>query len=388
MSGIDESDHSPEQPGPLTVAGDSDRLVTADNEDARFESHRRLWIGLTSIACLTVASIVAAGFIIKPGYVALVPGSVRATEPLVVVDGTTTYPSSGEVFYTTVKLRQDISWWEYLVTKQNDDAELVEEEQILGDQTSDELEQQNLVMMTDSKDVAVAVALNKLGYHTISSDGVHIVEIVPGSSADGHLEVGDVVVAMDGVPTVAAIDLVNAIGDRRVGTEVVISVERGDDVIDIPITLGQRADGSPGAFLGVGPVDRIQIVDTAPFAVDIDSGTVGGPSAGLAFTLAILDSLTEGDLEGGHQVAVTGTISPTGAVGAIGGIMQKVAAVVDTDAEIFIVPLAQGEDELARVRERAGDDFQIFPVETLDEALDVLASFGGNVDSITNYEAS
>ena len=128
-------------------------------------------------------------------------------------------------------------------------------------------------------------------------------------------------------------------------------------------------------------------MQTAPFEVDIESGSVGGPSAGLAFTLAVLDALTEGDLQGGQKIAVTGTISPTGAVGAIGGIMQKVAAVVAADTDIFIVPAAQGEDELARVRERAGDDVDIYPVATLDEALEILASLGGNVESIANHDA-
>ncbi len=387
MSGTNERNRQTDHDAGHTVAADEVAAAAASTESESDKASRRLWIGLTTIAFFTSATIVALGFILKPGYVALVPGTVRETEPLIQVEGAESFASEGEVFYTTVRLKQDLSWWEYLFTKQNSDAALVEEEFILGDRSGEELIQQNLVMMTDSKDVAIAVALNRLGYDTISSDGVHIVEVVPGSSAAGGLEVGDVVIGLDGKPMVAAIDLVNAIGERSIGTDVVLSVERGDEILDITLTLGQRDDGTPGAFLGVAPIDRIDIVQTAPFEVDIQSGSVGGPSAGLAFTLAVLDALTEGDLTGGHEVAVTGTISPTGAVGSIGGIMQKIAAVVDTDAEVFIVPAAQGEEELARVRARAGDDVEVYPVANLDEALDVLKSLGGNVESIAEYQS-
>lgn len=373
---------------PSTLASNSETEKASVDRVRPSGLPKQLWLGLGAVSVLTVGSLVAAGFLIKPGYVALIPGSVRPTEDLVVVQGADSFESEGEVYYTTVRLKQDLSWWEYKILGFDDDANIVVEEQILGDRTSEQMLEENRLLMTDSKDVAVAVALNRLGYSTITSDGVQIVQIVEGASADGTLELGDVIIGLDGEPMGAAIDLVNAIGDREPGVEVVLTVERGGDVVDVLVTLGGRDEDPDSPFLGVAPIDRIHLADQMPIDVDIDSGSVGGPSAGLAFTLAILDSLTPGDLAGGHDVAVTGTISPTGAVGQIGGILQKAAGVADSGADVFLVPLAQGEDEIAGVRERLGDDVEVIPVASLDEALEALGRLGGNVESVDNFDAS
>ena len=109
---------------------------------------------------------------------------------------------------------------------------------------------------------------------------------------------------------------------------------------------------------------------------------VGGPSAGLAFTLAILDQLTPGELTGGAQVAVTGTIGIDGSVGAVGGVPQKTAAVRDLGIEYFIVPTALGEEQIADLEERAGDALEIIPVATLDEALCVSSWLSRNADGL------
>jgi Lon-like protease len=112
--------------------------------------------------------------------------------------------------------------------------------------------------------------------------------------------------------------------------------------------------------------------------VQIDTGDVGGPSAGLAFTLAILDDLTPGDLTGGHDIAATGTIASDGTVGPVGGTGQKAAAVRAKDAELFLVPRADYKDAVAH----AGKDLEVVPVDDLDDALDALADLGGNVDEL------
>ena len=116
-----------------------------------------------------------------------------------------------------------------------------------------------------------------------------------------------------------------------------------------------------------------------PFQVDIDSGQIGGPSAGLAFTLALLDRLTPGSLSGGVEVAATGTISPGGSVGPIGGLKQKTIAVLRTGAKVFLVPTS----EVAEAEEAAkGTDLKIVGVATLDEALAQLAALGGNATQL------
>jgi Lon-like protease len=115
-----------------------------------------------------------------------------------------------------------------------------------------------------------------------------------------------------------------------------------------------------------------------PVDVSIDSGTVGGPSAGLAFALAVLDVLTPGELTGGHRVAVTGTMNLDGTVGPIGGGAQKAITVRDSGYEVFLVP----EAEVEEVREAVGDDVEVVGVRTLEDALRALGSLGGNAGSL------
>ncbi len=338
---------------------------------------------------LVIAFIVGAGFMFKTDYVALVPGSARDTEPLVSVIGTTDYPSEGELLFTTVRLRQFPSLWEYLWISLDDDSELLPADQVLGDRSVEENREVNLQLMTDSKDIAEAVALEALGYDIIASNGVLIIEIVEGSAAEGNFEPGDVVRSIDGVMLASANDLVETLADRAPGDEVVFTVQPfgSTELEDRTVALGPREDDPDRAFLGVGPTDQIEFLDVdTGFELDIDSGAVGGPSAGLAFTLAILDQLTPGELTGGTRVAITGTINIDGSVGPVGGVEQKTASVRDMGIEYFIVPAALGEERIADLERRAGDSLEIIPVANLDEALAVLDRLGGDVQALQDFD--
>jgi PDZ domain-containing protein len=113
---------------------------------------------------------------------------------------------------------------------------------------------------------------------------------------------------------------------------------------------------------------------TLPFDITVDVGAIGGPSAGLALTLAILDILSGGDLTGGHAVAATGTIELDGTVGNVGGVAQKALAVRRAGATVFFVPA----DQLEEAQSEAGA-LRLFPVRTLQQALDDLQTLGGRV---------
>jgi PDZ domain-containing protein len=115
-----------------------------------------------------------------------------------------------------------------------------------------------------------------------------------------------------------------------------------------------------------------------PFDVEIDTAQVGGPSAGLALTLSIIDKLTEGELTGGLRVATTGTIDIDGTVGPIGGIQQKAHAVRRAGIDVFIVP----EDDAETAREVLGDSAEVIGVRTLDEAIDALGRLGGQTEAL------
>ena len=142
-------------------------------------------------------------------------------------------------------------------------------------------------------------------------------------------------------------------------------------------TLAARSDDRARSFLGVTLRTR-QRDYALPFEVTIDSGRVGGPSAGLEFALSIVDQLTPGELTGGRRVAVTGTIELDGSVGPVGGVPQKAVTVTRSGAMLFLVPTAQVED----ARSKAGTGIEVVGVDTLDDAIRELGARGGDISGI------
>ncbi len=341
-----------------------------------------MMVGFSFIFLLGVVS--AVGFFVRPAYVAIVPGSVRDTEPLVMVDGAATYPSDGEIDYTTIRLQQDMDLWTYLYTKWRGEGEFIDRDTYFGSLTPDENREINLERMTSAKDTAIAVALDELGFDTISDAGVVVAQLVEDSPAIGVLEPGDVLSSINGEPITSDVQLVERLSGYGPGDVATFEVTRGAAPEQIAITLGERPDGGEAGFIGIVPATLADISDP-PFEIDIDSGSVGGPSAGLAFTLAILEELTPGELTGGVKVAVTGTIGIDGTVGPIGGIEQKAVAVRKSGAAYFLVPASQRPEELEIVRERVGDGVQVIEVESLDAALEALESIGGDVEAVEEF---
>ncbi|MFW2384148.1 MAG: PDZ domain-containing protein [Acidimicrobiales bacterium] len=351
---------------------------------------RRLMKITAAVIILMMIIGIAAGFLFRTNYVAFVPGSSRDTEPFLTVSGITDYPSDGELHLTTVRVRDRVSLWGYLWYQIDDDAELVQREQVFGTRTSEENREINLERMASSKDLAAAVALERLGYDTIVSDGVFVLETVENTPAAEVLERGDVIVSLQGEEVVSPSQLVEAIGGRAPGDFITIGVERATtgQVEEIQVTLIERDDDASRAFLGVATSERVDLDLDVGFDVELGSDNIGGPSAGLAFTLAVLDQLTPGELTGGERVAVTGTIQVDGSVGSVGGVEQKAAAVRDEGVKVFIVPTALEEPAIERVREAAGDGVQVLPVDDLEDALDALAGLGGDVNAIEEFAAA
>ncbi|MGH1490817.1 MAG: YlbL family protein [Acidimicrobiales bacterium] len=374
---------------PATPAEHDHPPVIAPYRAAELQS-RRLWLWSAGFVGATLVAAVLGGLLLKVPYVALVPGSAKDTEPLLAISGVDEFPSEGELLFTTVRVRQRPNLWEYLWLKSNDDATVLPEEDILGGRTPEENREFNLSVMNDSKQIAVAVALEELGYDAVKTDAVVVQQLVPEAPAEQVLVLGDSILAIDGQPTTNTGQLVELLSGRQPGDEVALSVERfGEtELREISVVLDANPERPDDGFLGIQPADRPQYLSDFGFSVAIDSGSVGGPSAGLAFTLAVLDQLTEGELTGGMQIAVTGTISASGDVGPVGGVLQKTAAVSGLGADVFIIPARLGEAELDAIAERAGDDLKIIPVNTLEEALDALAGLGGDIGAVDEYAAA
>jgi Lon-like protease len=327
-------------------------------------------------AVLLTAFLLGAAFVPLPYYLYR-PGSVRDTEPLIEVEGTRVYPSDGSIGYTTVSLRQATllglaqGWLD-------DDVDVFDRDRVLQGRDVDENREVNLQMMSDSKQVATQVALERLGYDVEMTVGQAVVEVTPDMPADGRLEVGDIITAVDGESFDDGEDLTRLLGDDAPGSTITATVQTSAGTQrDVELALAPSPTDPERGVMGVRVMEIVLAYDF-PVDVTIDTGDVGGPSAGLAFTLALLDDLTPGDLTGGDDVAVTGTIAGDGSVGPVGGTGQKAAAVRDEGIDLFLVPTADYEAAVAR----AGDDLEVVAVDTIDEALAALGERGGNVDEL------
>src|SRR3954470_15442919 len=327
----------------------------------------RRWVAptLLVVATLLVAGLLASSFVTIP-YYAIAPGSARRVDDLVrVSDQSKVYPHKGDVLFTTVsEYRARVvdaihSWFDH-------DIQLISQKRILGDAQTNQLNQINLQEMTDSKQVAVAVALRRIGAKEQGS-GTLVTSVGQNVAASGHLQPGDVITSINGVPTPLsqnAVDAIHSLKPGATGTLVVRGPGSAADRTET-FTLGANPQTPEVAYVGVTLATKDDHFDV-PYTVTIDSGSIGGPSAGLAFTLEVIDSLTPGELTGGHQVAVTGTIEADGSVGPIGGIAQKTAAVRAAGARYFLVPA----DEYDVAKAHAGSNLQIVKVTTLEQALD------------------
>ena len=329
---------------------------------------------------LLVSTVVGAALVPTP-YVAMRPGQVWPTSDHIEVHGAPSFPPTESVAFTTVKTGT-ATLLEALVGWLDPDTDVVPEELVRGDRSEEENRRYNAALMDESKQVATAVALEVLGEDVdVTTDGA-IVRVIPeGTPAAEVLEQDDVIVAVDG----EAIDEPGELGELLQpggpGTEHVLTVERppgSDQRVDVPITTIAAPDDPERAIIGVAGVQDRFVAFDLPIDVDIDSGDVRGPSAGLAFTLAVIDELTPGDLTGSARVAVTGTMSIDGTVGPVGGGAQKAVAVRDDGYDVFLVPPA----ELDEVEEAVGDALDVIAVRTIDEALEALAAYDGNAGEI------
>jgi PDZ domain-containing protein len=332
-----------------------------------------LWIAF-AVAVGLLVTVIALGSFIQIPYVAIAPGSARATEPLVSIDGIETFDADGEFFFLTAQL-YDTSLIEAAGGWLDPDIDIVPIDAVrpegLSEQESDLI---NAQLMVGSKETAAVVALTRLGYElSPSGTGAVVLEVTAGSPAETVLAVSDTIVSVDGQAITLTSELGDAIGALAPGATAVLGVEDADGTQrDVTVTLAARPDDPAKGFLGVGTETRA-FDPGLPFDVSIDSGQVGGPSAGLAFTLSIIDLLTPGELTGSHRVAVTGTIQPDGTVGNVEGYAQKAAAAAEQDTDVFLVPTAGLEEASAH-----SHGMQVIAVDDLDDALAALVSIGGD----------
>jgi Lon-like protease len=295
------------------------------------------------------------------------PGSARSVLPLIDVEGTDTFGSRGELLLTTVSLGR-ANVYDAVAAWVDPDAELLREEEVLAPgQTDREYREVSRSQMDQSKIAAASVALEALtGYPADHGTGVIVQDVVSGTPAAGRLFPGDLITSIDGDELGGVADLRRQIGEA--GTERSLRLQvrplEGGEVRQVPLR--------PALIEGEArPVIGIVSVANFPFDVHITSEDIGGPSAGLMWALGVWDVLTENDLTEGHEIAGTGTVDLDGRVGPIGGVRLKIVAAEEAGAEVFLVP--EGNMREAR---GAGEDIDLVPVATVDQAVAVLDGNG------------
>ena len=310
-----------------------------------------------------------------PGPTIDVLGAPDGKEIIQVPDGHQTYRDDGQLRMTTVSVTpkdSNLNIFEVMrAWLDRSDAVYPKEAVYPDDKTADQVRDEGQVEMVSSQDTAVAVAEQALGYDVTPS--LEVTLISPGSPADGALAVRDLLRKVNGTPlsddiSKASDQLRSAIKATAPGQQVTLTVLRDGKEVDVPVTPQQRTTdlfgtvpvtGTPtiGIFLGQGFILPFQVT------VTIDP-RIGGPSAGLMFSLAIYDTLTPGSLTGGAPVAGTGEIAADGTVGPIGGIQQKIVGAREDGAQLFLVPADNCED----VKGAHNEDMRLVRVDTFDTA--------------------
>lgn len=307
----------------------------------------------------------------RTDQVAVRPGSVEEVPSRVTVSGAEVYPPESEVALVTVLVSQRLNIWQRIGAEFESGVDIEPEQTFIGDGSRKELRRLNELRMENSQHAAILVALEHLGYEIPRhSSGVIVAQAMSGAPAAQVLERGDVIVGIEGVTVAGMKDLAEVLAARIVGQTVELEVERADggEIETERVELIASPNDVNRALIGVEARERVDI-GNLPVEINIDSGSIGGPSAGLALTLGIVDLLTPGELTGGQQVAATGTISFDGSVGAIGEVDQKTIATERAGMDLFLVPVANLRDALDHV----SGDMGVVGVETLQDALDALA---------------
>ncbi len=355
-------------------------------------------IGLLTLLAVLLATLFTASRIsaIERPY-AIVPSDAEEVQSRITLEDVERFPADGRIKFVTIR-QPELSLLTWLMFRNDDNISLRTYEDVFGTSTPQQLQTRGRRQMFSAQQAAEYVALSKLGFPIDREDGAIVVDqiICFTAGADGRscdeeapsgkvLKPDDELISIDGQPITTVKDLTPILAERQPGEMVSVEYKRPgvDGTQTGEIELIASPDDPDRTIIGFYPFDTTT-VGNAPFPITISTDGIGGPSAGLAFTLTLIDELTPGELTGGTDVAVTGEIDIEGNVGAIGGLAQKASAVRQTGTKFFIVPASQSAESLAAARAVVDGDVEIIPVATLDEALAVLASpkFGGNANEI------
>jgi PDZ domain-containing protein len=287
----------------------------------------------------------------------------------------------GRMAFTAV-YEQEASWIEVIRTRLAGQAEVVPANAVRPPGTTQEqINAANQRLIDESKPVAAVVGLRAAGFPVeITGQGAQVQSVANGFPAQGVLQVGDIITAVDGQPVTTTDSLVKAVTGHPVGDQLTLSIQRDSQVQSVTLSTAASPVDASRPVLGV-TINTYMFDVRTPFPVDIKSDNVGGPSAGLMFALAVLDGVTDGDLTRGYYVAGTGTIAADGTVGAVGGAAEKALAAEQDGAQIFLAPKDDAEEA-----QRFVHNIQIIPVEHFDDAVKALCALPPRTETLASPE--
>jgi Lon-like protease len=313
-----------------------------------------------AVGVLALIGLVFAINFYRLPVIALSPGPMEDVLARLKVEGSRVYDSEGKLYLTSVGIDDDVRFYEALLDMANRDVQLLPRADLYPEeQDSAEIDKENAALMDRSKEAASVVALREVGYE-IEPSGVEVTQVVAGTPADGKLQAGDRLLEADGRAIASTEEVRAAITRHKIGERVAFRIDRDDTEKNVSVQV-QEADGQPR----VGILLRDLFPDL-PVKVSIETqNNIGGPSAGLMFTLSIIDKLTPEDLTGGKRIAGTGEIALDGGVLPVGGVAEKLIAVRRLGVTTFLIP-AENCDS---VRGRVPDGLRLVKVSTITDAL-------------------
>jgi Lon-like protease len=333
------------------------------------------WIALcVALAIALILTVAPAPYVIEkpgPAFNTLGTSAAIGTEeaasdrtPLISISGQTVYPTKGSLDLLTVSMLgnpDNLPKWLTVITAWMDPSEAVipVDAAFPKGVSTKQQEQQNQAAMVNSQQDAIAAALTRLGYAYPTT--VSVVSLPENSPAKGVVKPGDEVVSVNGAPVDGLAGLRAALQANGAGTEATLGILRGGEERSVAVTPVKAGNA---VVVGMNVKTEYRF----PFKVTIQLDKVGGPSAGMMFALGIIDKLTPGAIQGGADVAGTGTIDQAGTVGAIGGIRQKLYGARESGAEWFLAPAAN----CAEVAGHVPDGLSVISVKTLDDSLAAL----------------
>jgi PDZ domain-containing protein len=319
-----------------------------------------------ALAGLVVAAAAVAVWAVPTDSYIFLPHRATAVAPLVEVEGGDDPEDGGGIYFVDVLVRK-ATLLERVWPGLREGATVVPSDEVRPPGVNEsERRREELAEMRRSQDVAAAVALRELGYDVVArAVGARIEFVNPDAPAAKQLHSGDVVVAVEGRRVTAPAGLRRAVRATGIGDVLTLTVRRGGERRSFEVRTIRGDEGTPIIGVVVSQAADIKL----PLDVEIETGGVGGPSAGLAFALDLLEELGR-DVDRGRKVAVTGSLELDGTVGSIGGVKQKTIGVARADIDVFVVPAGDN----AREARRYAGGVRIVAVKSFQQALQALAT--------------